>query len=177
MSLLSQVIEVSPRRETKSEVLEYYRVEYGGHASRKAAEALHELGIIKNRQGEPVKIESLMRRFSSRHGHSQGEHSAAYRAMGENIKPLMPAGGYHIEGTVWVKFSDGDCEEREVNEDITGKDAQTLLDIAWKDEEDALAQAVVNHYMEEDIEARNPTAVASSECQEPELSVSAIEEE
>lgn len=74
-------------RSSKADVLDYYKAEYGKAGTRKAAEALQSLHIVKTKQGGEPKIESLMRRFQTRGGKSQAESSGVYLAMGMSLPP------------------------------------------------------------------------------------------
>lgn len=158
---LEQVYAASTPRTSKSDILDYYG------SSRKAAEAIHRLGIVKNRKGEDVGIDSLMRRFQKRGGKSQGENAPVYGILGDKLPPKPPAGGYHVYGTVWVKYSE-ECVDREIDETISGDDAKALARMAG----DAMLQSVVNQYQHGDITQKGPSI-----CQPPELYVDPIDEE
>lgn len=161
MSFLEDVYAASTPRETKSDILDYFGT------SRKAAEAIYKEGIVKNRKGDLVGVDSLMRRFQKRGGKSQGEQSPVYRTLGEKLPPIPPAGGYHVYGTIWVKYSE-ECVDREVDELITGKDAEALAQMAGEE----MLQALSNQYQTGDITGKGPGA-----CAEPELHVDPIEGE
>ncbi len=68
-------------RSTKTEIKDYYG------SSRAAAEALYGR-ILNKKTGEPVKVESIMRRFQNRGGKSQGEMGAVYKELGRELPPL-----------------------------------------------------------------------------------------
>lgn len=100
-------------RTTKSEIKDYYG------SSRAAAEALYGR-VLNKRTGEPVKVESLMRRFQMRGGKSQGESSAAYKELGRELPPLSVKPPESI--TVTVRGQQGQ-REREWKATFTGADA------------------------------------------------------
>ena len=100
-------------RTTKTEIKEYYG------SSREAAEALYGR-VLNKRTGEPVKVESLMRRFQTRGGKSQGETSAAYRELGRELPPLSVKPPETI--TVTVKGQQGQ-RDREWTATFNGADA------------------------------------------------------
>ncbi len=147
--VLSQVLEVSPARTTKAEIIDYYRATYGPLGSKNSwkQHLINDLSPIAG-----IAPKNLEKRFDAgpkgRINNPEPRNAAQYKELGEQIAPRVPDGGYHITGTVYVKFSDGECEEREVDEVIEGKDAAALLAMALDQAEDVAYQAIVNHYMD-----------------------------
>lgn len=184
MSLYEQVRAVGTSRTTREDVFDYYRAEYPGSKTNKKGETIENWkGVYATDQAHVsgVKRDSIMRRFQKRGENGatidkpvSKAHEDEYQALGESLPSIPPDGGYHIEGEVWVKFSDGACEPRDVDLYIRGEDAAKLAKAAEAD----LAQMVVNHYMEEEggIDTDEPQA-RTGDCQPPRLTVSAIEDE
>lgn len=142
--IYEQVIAVSDPRETQADVLDYYQRAYGGGWKSKLARDLSPIA--------GVKPDSIMRRFQkgrSGSAKSRAQSQAEYQELGEQLPPKAPESGYHIHGTIWVQFS-GDCEEREIDETITGADADELVILASK----GLGEkAIINQYMGDDIDS------------------------
>lgn len=116
-------------RTSKADYLDYFKTQYGAkQGTRKAAEYLHSLGIVRNRQGEPVKVESLMRRFQSRGGKSQGETREVYHAAAANLPAkavhhmVMP-GQFTITVTGNQKEGDGSTRTRSFSVTFKGGNA------------------------------------------------------
>lgn len=168
MSLLEQIYAVSPRRETKSEIIDYYRETYRGRGQTGWKQRLvNDLSGITG-----MKPKNLERRFDpSRIGNvpRTRREREQYEELGDMLPPMPPEGGYYIHGIVWVRYADDPCEGREVDEYITGDQARQLLKMSV---DDAL-QAVVNHYMNDTIDDEG--ALTVGECQPPDLKVEAIE--
>lgn len=155
MSLYSDILGGLQPRETKSDILDYYG------SSRKAAEALHKSGLVRDKQGEPVSVKSLMRRFQQRGGKSQGESSPVYKTLGESLPPIPPENGFHVSGVIWVRYSE-DCEERYPDYDLSASEAALLVKMTWAGMGD---QAASNGYNDKDLD--DPASYAL--CQEPQL--------
>lgn len=163
MSLYSEVRAASQYRETKAEVVEYYRETYKGRG--KESWKQHLVSDLSRITG--IKPKNLERRFDpSRISNPEKRNADQYRQLGEQLPPIAPDGGYHVYGVIWVKYSE-DCEERDVDEYITGKAAERLAKMAYED----MMQAVANAYQsqEGDIDFRGPTP-----CAEPDLHVEPI---
>lgn len=114
---LKNFLDSKTRPQSKSE----FRSRFG--SNREAAEYLYETGTIRNRNGELVSVNSLMRRFQSRGGRSQGESAAVYKEAGKSLPP-------RIEGnqlTVTVKGYQG-TREREFTTTFKGPDAYAFAD-------------------------------------------------
>jgi hypothetical protein len=182
-NLLKQIYDAGTPRETQSDVSSYYRQEYPGQKTNKKGVTTYEWqgrlsDDLSNVLG--VKRASIMRRFQK--GRKDKEvskkHADEYEALGAMLPPKPPAGGYHITGTIWFKYADQPCEDREVDEIITGSQAKELANMAYED----MLQSVLNSYMSNDGQGNNnihkdePMLAVSSECEESNLTVEAIEE-
>ena len=163
--LFEQIYEVTPRRESKAEIVEYYQQEHPRNWQASLVHDLHPFTNVKNEH-------NLARRFNPDRINNPGRKSeqSEYREFGLTLPPKLPEGaGFHIEGTVWMKFSDGDCEEREVDETIVGDEAQALARMASFDMQDAL----VRHYMEDALYDEPSARIGG--CEPPDLVVELIE--
>lgn len=130
MSLYDQIIEASPRRESKADIVDYYRSEYPRNWQKKLTEGpLLQISGAKN-------AHNLARRFNA--GTKGGENRLArpgsrkeqeeYRELGDIIPP-KPADGYRIEGVIWIRYSE-ECVDRKIEEDIEGDQAIQLFKMA-----------------------------------------------
>ena len=122
--LLSADVEgKAPRLKTKSEILEYF---HGN--TRQAAEYGIKQGVFVNRNGEPIKLASAMRRFQSRGGKSQGENAPAYQALGQTLPPQIKGN----QLTVTIKgdqdMGDGGTRPRSFTYTFKGKEAQAFAE-------------------------------------------------
>lgn len=90
-------------------------------STRKAAEFLYEHSDIRNRQGDKVSVDSLMRRFQTRGGKSQGEQRAVYREAGRELPPQVK----NNELTVTVRGFQGQ-RERTFTTTFKGGDAKAF---------------------------------------------------
>lgn len=170
--LFTQVHAASIPLTSKADIVEYYKAEHPRNWQASLVHDLHPFTHVKSEH-------NLARRFSS--GEKGGENRLArpgskkeqeeYRALGETLPRKAPEGGYHIYGTVWIKYSPGECEEREVDEYITGKEAQALAKMASAD----MAQAVINHYNTDPFGDESHATIG--DCNPPDLYVEPIEEE
>lgn len=170
MDLLDQVWEVSNRYETKAEIVAYYQANYPGRGAESWKQHLvHDLAAITG-----MKPKNLERRFDPSRLHNvprTAREKEQYVELGLQLPPISPPeNGYHIYGEVFVKFSDGECEPRDVDEYITGEDAEELLDQARAS---GMAQAVVKHYMEDAL--WDEPSARIGDCDPPNLTVEAIE--
>ncbi len=177
MDIYEQMREVGVPRTTKAEIIDYYQQAYTGRGqSGWKQNLIHDLlrskDITPNTVGEReyarVTKNTAKRFDTQRRNNPEPRNAAEYEALGEALPAMPPEGGYHIFGIIFVVFSDGECEEREIDEYITGKDADKLAMSAAED----LAQQIINHYMEEDTD--EPTA-SIGRCDPPQLTVEAIE--
>lgn len=182
MSFLDQVRAVSSPIESKADVVAYYQQNYKGRGAAGWKQNLigDLLGIRGITESDVGKAEyarqkkNLAKRFEpKRIGTPEaGKTGEEYELLGESLPPTAPEGGYHVWGIIHVKMSDGDCEEREIDEEIVGEDAQQLLTMSNAD----MLQAIVNHYMSDgDLEIDEPIA-AIGDCRPPNLQVEPIEE-
>lgn len=177
MSLWQQIHDVGTPRETKADIIEYYYATYAGAWRQTLIQDLLGIrGVIRDEIGDKEykrQEHNLRRRFDpDRIAKPEPRNAEEYRLLGESLPSMPPEGGYHIWGTVWVKYADNPCEEREVDEYITDEQAVELAEMANKE----VIQAVVNHYMTDgDIHDEEPRLFAG-DCQEPDLQVEAIEE-
>jgi hypothetical protein len=166
MGLLEDVYAASHMRETKQEILDYYTQRYPGMGKNGWKQHLiHDLAPFVG----DVKPKSLEKRFDKkRRNDPEPSNAEQYKELGKTLPPMPPSGGYHITGTMHILYSGGSCEEREVDEVISGEDAQNLLNAAA----DNMLQMLINQYQNGDCNMAGP-----GPCGEPELTVEPIEEE
>jgi len=191
-NLLKQIYAAGTPRESKADNVEYYQEKYpglgkGGWKQNLIHDLLGQRDITRGSVGEKEYkrlAKNMSRRFDS--GEKNGKrginnpeprNAAEYKSLGATLPPKPPGGGYHITGTIWFKYADQPCEDREVDEIITGGQAQELANMAYDD----MLQSVLNHYMSNDgtkgsIHNDEPMLATSSECAESDLTVEAIEE-
>jgi hypothetical protein len=165
--ILEQVYAVSIPRTTKDEVIQGYLEKYEGRTGKGGWKQaiVHRLAEMTG-----LKPKNLERRFDpSRIDRPEARNAAQYEELGKELPPMVPEEGYHIFGVVWVKGSDGNCEEREVDEYIVGSEARDLLKMS----SDAMLEAVVHHYFDTDFDEEIP--LTSAGCQGSDLTVEAIE--
>lgn len=176
--IYEQIREAGTQRETKADIIDYYQQAYTGYGQHGWKQNLiHDLlrskDITPNTVGEKEYArltKNTAKRFDTqRRDNPEPRNAAEYEALGEGLPPMPPENGYHIFGIIYVAFSDGECEEREIDEYITGKAAEKLANSAEED----IAQRITNHYMEED-DTDEPTASIGN-CDPPQLNVEAIE--
>ena len=157
MSLYDQIREASPKRSWE-EVITYYKKEYPGSKTNKAGVTSYAWqSKLATDVSETTGVErkSVMRRFQKRAGKVapvSEKHQAEYADVGEALPPKVPEGGYHISGTVWVKYSDDVYDAREIDEAISGEDAEALAKLS----PDQMMQGLVNYYQTGDISGRGP---------------------
>lgn len=90
--------EITEYRTSKTQIKDYFG------SSREAAQWGIDHGFFVNKKtGEPIKLESAMRRFQSRGGKSQGETSATYKEMGKTLPPLYQGMPQEYSVTVTVQ--------------------------------------------------------------------------
>ena len=165
--ILQQIYDVSIPRTTKAEVVAGYQEKYGGKLGKGGWKQaiVHDLAEMFG-----LKPKSLEKRFDlQRLERPELRNAAQYEQIGATLPPMAPEEGYHIFGIVWVKGSDGNCEEREVDEYIVGSEARDLLKMS----SDAMLDAVVHHYFDTDFDEEIPLTAAG--CQGSDLTVEAIE--
>lgn len=114
---LQDFIDSETRPQSKSEFLSRFG------STREAAEYLYETGEIRNREGERVSVKSLMRRFQTRGGRSQGESAAVYKEAGKTLPPRISGN----ELTVTVTGYQG-SRKREFTTTFKGADAYAFAD-------------------------------------------------
>jgi len=157
MSLYSQAVAVSTPRQTKQEVIAYFRKEYPGVLSTRAGTRVEEWRSRLATAIQPFvggKRESILRQFQGARGGGEKvtpKWKQAYEDLGALLPPKPPAGGYHIFGEIWVKYSET-CERRDPKHgvEISGKDASSFL----KNPE----QALINIYNNEAVDEEEPSA-------------------
>jgi hypothetical protein len=165
MGLLEDVYAASRMRETKQDIMDYYQRRWPNMGKNGWKQHLvHDLSEFTG-----MKTKSLEKRFDKqRRNNPEPQNAEQYRAFGETLPPMPPSGGYHITGTMHILYSGGSCEEREVDEMITGEDAENLLAAAA----DNMLQMLINQYQNGDCQMAGP-----GPCGEPELTVEPIEDE
>ena len=164
MGLFEDVYAASYMRETKQDIVDYYQHQYPGLGKNGWKQHLvHDLAEFTG-----MKPKSLEKRFERRLHNPEPRNAQQYKEFGETLPPMPPSGGYYIHGTIWILYSDGSCEEREIEEMITGEDAQTLLESTA----DSMLQQLINQYQNGDTQMAGP-----GPCGEPNLTVEPIEDE
>lgn len=164
-SLREQLDEISPRPQTRDEVVEWFQKHYTGVKYDKRGKATYEWKSKLVDALEPVtglSKKSLQRRFQDRGSkrwqdiQPSKEHREQYKELGSMLEPDPPAGGYTVTGAVWILFS-STCEKRTLPAPIhlTGEDAREFLRTA--DE-----QIIIDAYMGDE---------GYSSCAEPELEI------
>ncbi len=163
MSLYDQIIEASPRRETKADIVDYYKGEYRRNWQSKLTEALFPLAGVKNPH-------NLARRFNPDRINKPGsrKEQEQYIELGDIIPP-KPADGYRIEGVIWIRYSD-ECVDREIEEDIEGDQAIQLFKMALVGRAE---KAFANIYNNRPIEDEKYKPCSDNEW---DITVTAIEE-
>jgi hypothetical protein len=132
--LFAQVRAASIPLETKQDIIEHYQGEYGRTW---AAHLTRDLSPIAGKAPR-----NLARRFNpDRINNPEPRNAEQYKQLGKQLPGKAPEGGYHVWGTIQVKYS-GDCEEREVDFDVIGEDADYLASAS----DAAQRQAINNIY-------------------------------
>ncbi len=170
MSLYDQIYDVSPRRETKADIVDYYQGAYPRNWQKHLTEGpLWQISGVKSHH-------NLARRFNA--GTKGGENRLArpgsrkeqeqYRELGDIIPP-KPAAGYHIEGVIWILYSK-ECVDRTINEDVEGEQALELFNMAMAHKAE---KAFANIYNNRPIEDEKYKPCSDNEW---DVEVTAIEE-
>lgn len=182
MDFYEQVRAAGTPRETKADVIEYFQETYKGVKTKSNGDKVYEwktelvnalTGVATNKNGELMSRANIARRFQSGREvkpEKQQKTKEEYQHIGETIPTKPPENGYLVEGVVYIKFSDGECEPRDVEEYITGADADALAKAAGDD----LLSMLVNRYME--LEDGEEPGYSIGQCDDPELTVTPIEE-
>lgn len=168
MSFFDEIKAASVPLVTKAEVVNWYQTKFPGlgHNGWKQNIIRDIVPFTPQRGKNPEK--NIARRFDpSRINRQEKRNEWQYEAL---EKFRAPDGGYHIQGFVWVKFSDGECEEREIDEIVKGEEADALALAAAEE----LKQVIVNIYMMEDPNEKEPSA-DTGPCREPDLVVEPVE--
>ena len=166
--------EVLEFRESRDEIVEYFQQKYPGVV--KARGKAHAKPLWKeqlaSRLSELTGIsqKNLERRFEKRGDRRwqdikpSAKQREQYKELGKLLPPIMPPGGFHIYGTIYVQYSE-DCAEREFDEIIYGGAAEYLVRSGGD------IQVILNLYNDIPVEAPG-----ASECPEQEsiLSVEPI---
>lgn len=136
MTFEDRVREASHRLGTEQEMINYFQEKYPGKKVQKNGKVIEEWKgkladaiqpFTKDKNGNPVKRASIMRRFqggrqsSKRKDQTQEE----YKALGDLLPMQPPKNGYLIQGTICLKYSE-DCEERYIDIEVTGEAAAAL---------------------------------------------------
>jgi len=175
VSILDEVRAYGRTRETPDEVFDYYKKEYPGSKTLKNGKVQYAWqGKLADDLSQVLGIErkSVMRRFQGvRAGKVSKSQEDEYQALGQSLPLIPPEGRGHITGTIWVKYSE-DCEDREVDIDLSHADVVRLFEMAV----DEMIQAVANGYQSNqpgdvDIDFKGPDW-----CAEPDLQFEMIEE-
>ena len=162
MSLLDDVYAASDPRENKADFINYYQEKYGAGWKRQAA-----IDLSGTTDSGSRAYQSVMRNFQGQRLAQQG-NTPKWRALSEKLAPKPPENGYHIYGVVYVKYSDGECEERDVDEYISGSEAGELAGMSTAS---AMAQGVVDHYNTDPFGGESHASIIN--CESPDLHVEA----
>jgi len=155
MSLYSQAVAVSRQRETKQEIIAYFKKEYPGVLSTRGGTKVEDWRSKLASAIQPFvgdKRESVLRQFQGKRATSTSvtpKWRQAYEDLGALLPPIPPENGYHISGEIHVKYSET-CEPREVDIDIVGEEAEQFLASAM--------QALINVYNGQKIDEEEPSA-------------------
>lgn len=172
MSFYDQLRDVLEYPETREEIIEVYRERYPGVKTQKNGRVIEEWKgkLAADLEGMTgISRKNLMRRFQNR-GNKRWEDTEPsarqeeeYKKLGETLPPIVPHGGFHIWGIVWIKYSK-ECVDRDIDIYVTGRDAEFLAKTAE-------VQVVINLYNEMPSDAQG-----YAECpdEESELNVEAI---
>lgn len=162
MSFYDQIRDASKR--TWEETITYYQKEYPGSKTNKAGVTSYEwqsklatdVANLPAPEGKTqIKRASVMRRFQKRAGKvasTSAKHQSEYAQVGETLPIKVPSGGYHVTGTMKVKYSDGSEWDATIDETITGEDAATLAGMSPED----MPQGIANYYQTEDVNGSGP---------------------
>lgn len=168
-TLHNQLSHYAEHMTTKAEIIDYYQREYPSRGKGSWKQML--VNTLSAMTGQKPK--TLEKRFDvQRRNNPEPKNAQQYKDLGAMLPPQLPKGEYHVTGIVWVKFSDGACEERDVDEVLSYEEAVAMLKMNSRD----AAQMLVNKYMEEEPDEDEPTA-SIGDCNPPDLEVTLIEEE
>jgi hypothetical protein len=164
VALNDQVLAASMPRETKADIIAYYQAVYPAKGKGSWKQRLvNDLAGITG-----LKPKNLEKRFDTqRRGNPELRNAAQYQELGDQLPPKAPEGGFHISGVVYVNYSDG-CEERYIDIEVKGGDAEKLVLMAAQEQAD---QGVVNAYNELDVDEKQ----GYLSCADSELDVEPIE--
>ncbi len=179
MSLLDRIYDVSPRRESKADVVAAYQhhgqwIPGGKQALiRDLLERNYDVSVgTVGKEEYKRQAKNMARRFDpSRINNPERKNTKEYQTIGATLAPKAPTNGYHIFGTIYVKYSDEECEPREMDEYIKGEAAQNLIGMSAKDMLQATGRAYQSQ--EGDIEYEGGPYV----CPDSELAVEAVDDD
>lgn len=169
MTFLESVMNASAIRETKADIVDYYREV---HPRNWQAKLVHDLHPFTS----GVKTEhNLARRFNS--GAKGGENrldrpgskreQAEYKAFGATLPRKVPKSGFHVTGTIYVQYSQ-DCVKRKVDIILNRNAASRLIGMAKAEAIQAVANGYQSDLPEADIDFQGPAW-----CAEPDLHATA----
>lgn len=134
----TQVGRIYRNLETREEIIAYYQHEYPGvkyihkksgtveqfEWKRKLSEEIQP--FTRGKSGQPQGLASIQRRFQTgREGSKTSPKQAAeYKALGETLPAQPPRYGYHVEGTICMRYvseNNAPCEDRYWNYAVTGE--------------------------------------------------------
>jgi hypothetical protein len=164
VALNDQVLAASMPRGTKADIIAYYQAVYPAKGKGSWKQRLvNDLAGITG-----MKPKNLEKRFDTqRRNNPEKRNAAQYRELGDQLPPKAPDDGFRISGVVYVKYS-GDCEERYVNIEVKGGDAEKLVLMAAQEQAD---QGVVNAYNGLDVDEKQ----GYLSCRDSQLEVEPIE--
>ncbi len=192
-NIYDEVLANSHYRETKTEIVKYYQGEYPSRGKKGMSSWKQHLvkdlyDIIYppdlSTEEKSKKLHNLTKRFDSgkkggkepRLNNPEPRNARQYKELGQTLPPI-PNGKFHITGTIWFKYMDETCQDREVDEELTLEQSKELAGMAYMD----MLQSVVNHYMSNDgtggdIHEDEPMLVASMDCAESDLHIEVMDE-
>lgn len=158
MSLYGDIVAGLKPRETKAEVIDYYRQTYKGRGQKGWRQHL----VQRLSEITGLKPKNLERRLDpSRINNPEKRNADQYKQLGEELPPMPPDNGFHVSGVIWVRYSE-ECEERYPDYDLTYEESVQLIRMAHGGMGEA---AVSNGYNDKDIDDPEPYGL----CQEPQL--------
>src|SRR6266702_3097193 len=154
--IYSQVLDESEPRETKADIVEYYQSTYPGFGRGGWKQRLvNDMAAITG-----MKPKNLEKRFDpQRLNNPEDRNADQYAELGEQLPPKPPENGFHVEGTIWVQYSE-ECVDREVDFDIAGDEADELVRLAFAGLGN---QAIANSYNETDLDDPNSYAACGDD--------------
>ncbi len=168
LDLAKHIKAISKPRETREQVVDYFRDKYPGSKTQKGGKVIPEWKgklsdvlepYTTSKSGGPQKHEYIMRRFQARGGKSWEDTAPSkkqreeYKALGATL-PRIPPTGIHVTGTVCVRYQDQPCEPRNISVVLEGDEMVILM-------ETMDMQVIINKYMMIDLDDDEPTI---SEC-------------